>query len=160
MDQRLADSWGQFLSQFSWDWFVTLTFRGDPSQPWGRGFRRDSQVSSFHAHRLFARFMRDLERSSGQPIYWFRGDEYGLVNGRFHIHALVGNVAAERRLYWMDRWERLAGFARILPFDPEQGAAHYCAKYVTKQFGDWDLSDNIRAFHQYQHPLREQTDAK
>jgi hypothetical protein len=50
----------------------------------------------------------------------------------------------------MDRWHDLAGIARILPFNAERGAAYYCAKYVTKQFGDWELSDNLRAFRSYQ----------
>jgi len=62
----------------------------------------------------------------------------------------VGNVATEKRLYWMDEWNRRAGYARILPFEAEKGAAYYCSKYVTKQFGDWDLSDNLTAFRQYQ----------
>jgi len=42
------------------------------------------------------------------------------------------------------------GYARILPFDSKQGAAYYCAKYITKQISDWDLSDNLRAFVNYQ----------
>lgn len=41
---------------------------------------------------------------------------------------------------------QLSRYARILKFDPEKGAAYYCAKYVTKQFGEWDLSDNVSAF--------------
>ena len=28
MNRQLVEGWGQFLSGFSWDWFVTLTFRG------------------------------------------------------------------------------------------------------------------------------------
>ena len=50
----------------------------------------------------------------------------------------------------MDRWNELAGIARILPFDNKRGAAYYCAKYITKQSGDWELSANLRAFHSYQ----------
>ncbi|PYV66796.1 MAG: hypothetical protein DMG96_41280, partial [Acidobacteria bacterium] len=37
MNRQLTEGWGQFLSQFSWDWFLTLTFRD-----W---------VVSFRAHR-------------------------------------------------------------------------------------------------------------
>lgn len=50
----------------------------------------------------------------------------------------------------MDRWGELAGYARILPFDARRGAAYYCAKYVTKQNGDWDLSSDLAAFAHYQ----------
>lgn len=34
-----------------------------------------------------------------------------------------------------------------------KGVACYIAKYVTKQFGDWDLSDNIVAFRIQQSAL-------
>jgi hypothetical protein len=46
----------------------------------------------------------------------------------------------------MDRWNRLHGYAHILPFDPNQGTARYCAKYLSKDAGDWDLSDNLNRF--------------
>jgi len=136
MSRQLTVAWGQFLTEFSWDWFLTLTFRD-----W---------VGSFRAHRLFGFFVRDIEKAAGMPIFWFRVDEIGTHGGRFHIHALIGNVAHLRRLTWMDRWHDLAGIARILPFNAKRGAAYYCAKYVTKQFGDWELSDNLRAFRSYQ----------
>jgi hypothetical protein len=135
MTRQLVAGWGQFLSGFPWDWFLTLTFK--------------DEVGSFRAHRLFGFFVRDIEKASGIPIFWFRADEIGF-HGRFHIHALIGNVASLRRLTWMDRWNKLAGIARILPFDSKRGAAYYCAKYVTKQSGDWELSDNLRAFSSYQ----------
>lgn len=136
MSRQLAVAWGQFLSQFSWDWFLTLTFK--------------DEVGSFRAHRLFGFFVRDIEKAAGLPIFWFRADEIGTHGGRFHIHALMGNVAHLRRLTWMDRWNKLAGIARILPFSAKRGAAYYCAKYVTKQFGDWELSENLYAFNSYQ----------
>jgi hypothetical protein len=136
MSRQLAVAWGQFLSGFSWDWYATLTFRD-----W---------VKSFRAHRLFEQFMRDLEKAAGIPIFWFRADEIGFHGGRFHIHALIGNVAHLRRLTWMDHWDKLAGIARIFPFNAKRGAASYCAKYITKQSGDWELSHNLRAFNSYQ----------
>lgn len=139
MDRQLSDAWGDFLSRYPWDWFLTLTFR-DPTQ-------------SFRAHRLFGYFVKDIEKAAGVPVGWFRGDEYGSRLGRFHMHALMLNVAHLRRLSWMDDWNPRAGFARIVEFDPKLGAAYYCAKYVTKQFGEWDLSDNIAAFSNYQPAL-------
>ena len=123
----LRNAWGDFLSGVvAWDWFLTLTFR--------------EPVPSFRAYRLFAKFCREIEKAAGQPIAWFRGDEYGPRGGRLHLHALMANVAHLRRLDWMDWWERLAGFARITAFDNRRGAAYYVAKYVTKGQGGWDLS--------------------
>ncbi len=139
MDKQLAEAWGSFLAGYPWDWFVTLTFR--------------EPVVSFRAHRLFHSFCCDIDRIAGTPIGWFRADEYGPRGGRLHIHALMLNVAHLRRLSLMDKWQKLAGYARILPFDPDKGAAYYCAKYVTKTFGDWDVSDNLSAFRQYQSVL-------
>ncbi len=118
---------------------MTLTFRD-----W---------VKSFRAHRLFGYFVRDLEKAAGQPIFWFRADEIGPQGGRFHLHALIGNVGHLRRMFWVDYWNEQAGFARILPFNPRSGAAYYCAKYVTKQFGDWELSDDLMAFARNQPTL-------
>jgi hypothetical protein len=125
MRKELSQAWGRFLSQFHWDWFVTLTFR-DP-QP------------SFRAHRLFQRFMRDLERASGLRVAWFMVFEYGARNGRLHIHALMLNVAHLARLKWMEEWNLRAGYARILPFNGDRGAAYYCAKYVTKSSSEWEI---------------------
>jgi hypothetical protein len=128
--RQLREAWGQFLSQFPWDWFVNLTFR--------------DEVPTFRAYRIVGRFLRDLEANAGVPIHWFRSDEYGARFGKFHMHLLVGNVAHPRRLYWMDEWNRRAGYARILPFDDKRGAVFYVAKYITKQGGDWEMSENFR----------------
>jgi hypothetical protein len=37
-------------------------------------------------------------------------------------------------------------WTRIYEFNMAKGAAYYASKYVTKQFGEWELSDNIEAF--------------
>ena len=136
---EVTEGWGQFLSRYEWDWFVTLTFK--------------EQISTFGAHRRVRWFLKDLDRAAGVPIFWFRADEYGERLGRFHIHLLIGNVAHLRRLDWVDEWNRRAGYARIFPFDNTKRAAFYCAKYVTKQSGDWELSENLRAFREYQPAL-------
>lgn len=127
--RQLRGAWGQFLSQFPWDWFVTLTFR--------------NEVPTFRAYRMVESFLRDIEADAGVPIHWFRGDEYGPRLGRLHMHLLIGNVAHLRRLYWMDEWNVRAGYARILPFDDNKRAAFYVAKYITKQGGEWAMSDNL-----------------
>ena len=86
-------------------------------------------AKSFRAHRLFGYFVRDLGKDAGIPIFWFRADEIGSQGGRFHIHALI---------------------ARILPFDAKRGAGYCCAKYLTKQFGDWKMRDNVHDFTENQ----------
>jgi hypothetical protein len=132
MSNPLSDGWGGFLGQFHWDWFVTLTFARD--------------VKSFTAHNRCNAWLHSLEKAAGHPIAWFRGDECGNRFGKFHMHLLIANVAHLHRFTWMGRWEARNGWARIFEFNPTLGASYYVAKYVTKQFGEWELSDNIAAF--------------
>jgi hypothetical protein len=133
VQSSLVASWGEFLSQFHWHWFVTLTFVGD--------------VKTFSARRKCEAWLRALERASGMPIAWYRGDEYGDRGGRFHFHLLVANVAHLDQFEWMRRWEMMGGgFARIYPYNSELGAAYYVSTYVTKQMGEWDMGGDVEAF--------------
>jgi hypothetical protein len=131
MSSPLSDAWGEFLGGYPWDWFVTLTFAGD--------------IKTFTAHNRCGTWLRSLGKAAGHPITWFRGDECGNKFGKFNMHLLIGNVAHLHRFTWMRRWEVRNGWARIFEFNPALGASYYVAKYVTKQFGEWDLSDNIGA---------------
>lgn len=161
MTRDIADAWGRFLGAYPWTWFLTLTFspqsRGDGVDSAGRDTKKAddgpspfrprpiAETSAFRAHRIFETFTREIEKSVGAPVAWFRADEYGPQGGRLHLHALMTNTESQHRWSWMKRWEELAGYARILPFDPARGAAFYCAKYVAKQFGDWAVSSNLAA---------------
>jgi hypothetical protein len=128
----LLDAWGDFLGQYHWAWFVTLTFAGD--------------VKTFTAHNRCNAWLRSLERAAGHPIFWFRGDEFGSRFGKFHMHLLIGNVAHLHRFTWMERWAVRNGWARVFEYNPALGARYYVAEYVNKQFGEWELSDNLDAF--------------
>jgi hypothetical protein len=136
MSNPLSVSWGEFLSQFSWDWYVTLTFDGD--------------VKTFTAHNRCKAWLRALEKAAGHPIAWFRADEYGERFGKFHMHLLIANVAHIHRFTFMELWNQRNGFARIYPFDPRKGAAFYVSEYVSKQLGEWEISDNLEAFRTQQ----------
>jgi hypothetical protein len=140
MSNPLSDAWGEFLGGYHWGWFVTLTFAGD--------------VKTFTAHNRCNAWLRSLEKAAGHPIAWFRGDECGNKFGKFHMHLLIANVAHLHRFTWMKRWEDRNGWARIFEFIPALGASYYVAKYVTKQFGEWELSDNLDAFKIQQPVLR------
>ena len=131
MSSPLSDSLGEFLSEFQWDWYVTLTFAGD--------------IQTFAARNRCSAWLRSLEKAADQPIAWFRGDEYGEKFGKFHMHLLIGGVAHLHRFTWMKRWER-NGYARIFEFDSSQAAPFYVSKYVTKQFGEWDIGGAVEAF--------------
>jgi hypothetical protein len=51
---------------------------------------------------------------------------------------LWGPVGDLRRLYWMDRWHELAGYARIEPIESTAAVSRYVSKYVVKG-GEIDL---------------------
>ena len=90
------------------------------------------------------------------PIYAFRADEYGPINGRFHMHALIGNVGTMpaycgtplgptvrgRPCCGLHAWP--CGYARVLQYDANMGATGYVTKYVVKeQFGDYDIYGDL-----------------
>lgn len=60
--------------------------------------------------------------------------------GVLHFHALLGGERVDelRRLSFMDRWNQLAGFAKIEAPRSGRAVRSYCAKYVTKG-GELDL---------------------
>jgi hypothetical protein len=134
----------EMLDGYQWNWFSTYTL--------------NMQVRPATAHSMFRNHLAFIERQSRLPVYAFRGDEYGVLNGRYHIHALLGNVG-EFPAYCGERlpprnpgqkprpccgvhsWP--GGYARVFLYDPAISATGYVSKYVTKDFGDWDLYGNF-----------------
>ena len=72
--RRLIRAMGGWLGQYSWSYFVTLTFHYEPSQQ--------------AARRQFLRWVRRLTQRAGNRVPWFMSLEYGAA-GRLHIHTLV-----------------------------------------------------------------------
>jgi hypothetical protein len=138
----LKMQFAEWLDLFKWDWFGTYTFA--------------RSVSASGAHHMFNSHLRWLEKQAQMPLYAFRADEYGLLNGRFHLHALIANVGTIES-YCGERlppgvWGRPCcalhswpcGSARVLKYDPEIGATGYVSKYVFKdRFGDYDVFGNF-----------------
>lgn len=141
LDPR-RDELANFLTKlhetYPWDWFATLTFARDT-------------ITSAGAQYCFRRYLDSAARAGVSVPYAFRADEYGPVHGRYHLHALVGNVSHLRvfcgvllnrgdwgkSCCWVHRWP--CGHARIYPYDPQRGAHFYLSKYVTKEFATWEL---------------------
>ncbi len=134
----LKEIMGSWLNQLApWDIFFTGT--------WSRPVTLDGVLYGAR------RYLRQVERWAGVPIYAFLGVERGDKGDLLHVHMLVGNVAhlklfCGKRLAareWglacclLHAWPW--GYARALPYDPGLGAAHYVSKYVTKRLAEWDL---------------------
>jgi len=137
---RVKDQLAEMLDRYKWDWFSTYTV--------------NMQAKPDTVHAMFQNHVGFIEKQAGLPVYAFRGDEYGVLNGRFHIHALLGNAGAfpaycgerlpsrnpgdkPRPCCGVHSWP--GGYARVFPYDPAIRATGYVSKYVTKDFGDWEL---------------------
>ena len=77
-------------------------------------------------------YLFELQVAAEQPISWMIAEEFGQIGGRNHCHLLVQGVSHLRREDWWEKAFERFGRTRIEPFDPEQGAAFYCAKYAAK----------------------------
>ena len=143
--RTVKDSIAEMLDGFAWDRFATYTL--------------NMQAKPDTVHTMFRNHLAFIEKQSGLPIYAFRGDEYGVLNGRFHIHALLGNIgdfpaycgealphrnpgAKPRPCCGVHSWP--GGYARVFPYDPAISATGYVSKYVTKDFGDYELIGNFK----------------
>ncbi len=135
---RVKDEMGTWLGKMAlWDVFSTWTFsrlvQAEGAMYWAR------------------RHLRHLEKMADQSIYAFVGAERGGSGGLIHVHALVGNVGhlkayCGQRLapgIWgctccqVHAWP--CGIARVMSYDPELGASHYVAKYISKELAEWEL---------------------
>ncbi len=138
--KRLAQTWGDWLSEHEWDHWATLTFRPRRQRPEpGLGPAREISLvgpSPDYAHRAFARWIVDLSRRAGKQVRWFRGDEIGAYD-RLHLHTLLGGtevLSVETiRLSWLD------GYAHVDVYRRDLGAAHYCSKYIGRELVDYDI---------------------
>ena len=142
--QHLQSEWTRWLARYPWTWFVTLTFR------YG--------VHPEQAHKRFMRFVhiinqqlygRNYHKRPGTGIYWVLALEYQ-KRGVIHFHALMAddfnlNTRLSRKVQ-EQRWEKMAGFARIYPIDDRMTAVTgYVSKYVAKD-GELEVSETMRGW--------------
>lgn len=150
---ELINALGQWLSAmheyYPWDWFATLTFADERSTRGSTITRAD--ITQDGAAYFFRRWLQGAAAVGLAMPYAFRADEYGPLYGRYHLHALIGNVAHLQRYCgerlpkgawgksccWVHRWP--CGIARIFPYDPQRGAHFYLSKYVVKAIANWDV---------------------
>ena len=121
----VAAAYRDWLDQYRWHHFCTLTFK----QPCTAAFVR----------RAFLWFAKGLERLTGSVPYWFWAMECGASPSLPHLHALLGNtsnlavdrIAAAWRL----------GLCRVTRYDPRRRAAAYLTKAIMQAASDYDLSE-------------------
>ncbi len=152
-ENEIINALGDWLSklheQYPWDWFATLTFADERLTQGSTVSRGD--ITPDGAAYWFRRWLHDAAAAGVAKPYAFRADEYGPLYGRYHLHALIGNVAHLQRYCgewlprgvwgksccWVHRWP--CGIARIFHYDPRRGAHFYLSKYVIKALANWDV---------------------
>lgn len=140
--QVVSQELGKWLEdKANWDWYATLTFR-DPNNP---KYPNWSKVGWKFAHNALKSLNNALIRlEDGQNPVWVAVMEFQ-ERGVPHWHALVANVAGEKRMAWVDWWFDRYGIARILPYQQELGARYYLGKYLTKEVADIQFSPALVA---------------
>jgi hypothetical protein len=110
-----------WLDEYAWQWFCTLTSRPGMSE---------AQVR----WRLL-RWAEHLQQEFGTPDFqWVGVPEHGTTGLNFHYHVLVAGLkpgcGVTERLQFMRRWWKLAGEARIEDFKANSGGVRYVLKHV------------------------------
>lgn len=124
---------GQFLNEYDWDVFATLTFKEPRTRSTIRLIRPWLKAITHHKknHRAFV------------------AEEWHKDGERLHLHALVQCDKEIYRRYAWQWWFNRHGRARVLPYDPERRASWYVAKYVAKEIvdsGRWALYGKWQRF--------------
>jgi len=131
-NKDIRNAWCQFLGRWQWEWFCTLTFR--------------DIVHPEAADKAFRYFVSQLNRQLYGPRWyrkaygglpWVKGLEYQR-RGVIHFHCLFADVKNLRRLSCMDRWNHIAGYARIEPISDKWAVRRYITKYSLKE-GETEL---------------------
>jgi len=143
---ELKQVWGTWLTDMGkriggWDWWFTGTFRDRPQADIERGWTKPGWK---YTSTAWLSFMAELRatRGIGEPL-WVAGREYQKERGVPHFHALISGVSHLRRDDAWAWWFKRYGINRIEPYNLELGAGHYLCKYVTKELGDIQFSENI-----------------
>lgn len=130
---QVKKSWGEWLYEnWEWEWYATLTFR--------------ENVGIKRADALWRKWYTQLVTETGKDVQYVRFAEWQRHRGVLHYHALLLNVKYVRRLKWMDRWNAMAGFARIYAYDSKKGATFYLSKYVASELGEVVFSDGLKEY--------------
>jgi hypothetical protein len=93
---ELIAAYADWLGQYHWTLFATLTFRGFPSPS--------------RADRTFRRWTSEMKQEDGKDDFrWVRVTQHGACGDNLHYHVLIGGLRDVCRWHWMCRWDELAG---------------------------------------------------
>jgi len=146
------NAWGNWIDEVGsrrggWDMFATLTYsnkaegfadaRSDAMGGWNK-------IGEGYAVRSCDKWLTEVGEIVGlHNLHYFRAMEYQKDRGVPHWHLLIGGIGGARRDECWKEWFSKYGFARILPYEAERGARFYLCKYVSKELGRVEFSQNL-----------------
>jgi len=131
MDSDLTAAAADFIRQYEWNWWCSLTFMGCPSEPL--------------AHKLFRCWINKLNRKTfgsnyyrrGEGLRWIRGSELQKRES-IHFHVFIAGDPKPTCEEAQALWESLGGNAKVEAYDPTLDAAGYTVKQYAAE-GNIDL---------------------
>jgi len=124
---ELPTALGDWLSEFHWDTFWTLTFK----EAYG-------EQAAIRAITRWANRHTIREPYSMSWIFFLELTRAGAI----HTHGLTRHESHSRRFLWRNWFDR-HGIARGLPYDDKNNARYYCAKYLTKNNVSWIIDERL-----------------
>jgi len=116
--EEWRDELSSWLDGFEWLWFCTLTFRP--------GFK------PLQARGRLLLWIAQLRRELGSEDFGcFSIREFGRTGQDLHYHAIVKGLkrwGVDERAEFTERWNKLAGDARIDTYDAALGGLEYMLK--------------------------------
>jgi hypothetical protein len=128
---EIQNSYANWLSSIPWSHFGTFTTGYEMTLPTAR--------------RLMGSLHQQLTRAGPAPLFWV-AEKFEVKDG-YHTHALLKLPEAWRYKNVVDIWQKVTGAKKkgtwhrldLQDYNPELGARHYVAKYITKQCADFDF---------------------
>ena len=113
--KELVDAFGELISRWRWDLFVTLTLRAK------------FPITKRYLRTQWRRFITRINAEHQTDVTWVRSTEFGKEQEIPHIHTLIGGTAISPREI-PRLWHPRTGNAKAEKYDPDRRAAWYLAK--------------------------------
>lgn len=113
---QIWQGWADFIDQYHWNSFHTITFR----DPWSIKAISKSLRRFGEKHTIY-------ESLSPAFIFFVEPHKSGLM----HVHGLTRNEKHDRFVIWKDAFERY-GRAKITSYIENYGGNNYISKYCSK----------------------------
>jgi hypothetical protein len=113
--KRVRQAWGEWLNEYPWDFFCTLTFR--------------QRVATCEATKEGQLWIRRIGQRSAGKVY-YHGVLEKSRRRRCHLHFLIQTKGRAGEAAIRNVWR--SGLSDVQVYDPERGACWYITKGVNQ----------------------------